>query len=399
MTDDRTTTLLKRLESGYALPSLSIVATQLIELASDDLCAVDDLARLIERDPSLTVRLLRLANSAFFRSDHQVTTVKQAIMRIGFDRLRIMGLSLSLRDTFPMGRRGPMDYEAFWRSSLYQALLAQSLCIMLGSCDPGEAFVAGLTLEIGLLVFFDLFVKGDNVGTHELSMYPLERQLTWERSRYGTDHRVAGEIALKYWRFPETIVACQRQHERPTLEQGCSPLSLVCVVAREFSSLVHDKGADLTALVRRAESSLGVSPEVISDMVAATLERVDEVAEGLSLEVDRERDMIRLLEKANRALSELSADMATARHSFPTEGLRSLPDLGGDKERTATVAHTLQAVAHEIRNPLVAVGGFARRLASSLDPDSEGGRYVRLIIEETKRLEKALLEMTEGGTP
>ena len=55
--------------------------------------------------------------------------------------------------------------------------------------------------------------------------------------------------------------------------------------------------------------------------------------------------------------------------------------------------HTLQAVAHEIRNPLLAVGGFARKLAASLDPGTKGGEYVKIILEEASRLEKALYEM------
>jgi len=74
MKKDHVSNLLASLESGYSLPSLSVIAMRLIEMASDDMCSVEDLARLIERDPSLTVRLLKLANSAFFQSGHSVTT-------------------------------------------------------------------------------------------------------------------------------------------------------------------------------------------------------------------------------------------------------------------------------------------------------------------------------------
>jgi len=393
MRDHQITALLRRLENGYALPSLSIIATKLIEMASDESCTVDDLARLIETDPSLTVRLLRLANSAFLGSGRQITTVKQAIMRIGFDRLRIMGLSLSLRDIFPMGRVGPMDYEAFWRSSLYQALLAQSLSHLLGNCDPEEAFVAGLTVEIGLLVFFDLFVKDDQLDTDVLQLHPLERLLMWERNRYGTDHRAVGEAALIYWGFPDPIVACQRHHSSGVGQEDVAPLSAVCAVACEFSCLVKNEETDLNSLVLEAEKTLGVRPETVSQMVSTALERVETVAETLSLDVNTERDTIRLLEKANRALSGLSEQLAAA-HPASADGFPSLPGLKRGRGGDTAVVETLQAVAHEIRNPLVAVGGFARRLALTLDPQSEGGRYVRLIVEEAERLERALLEMT-----
>ena len=136
-----------------------------MELASDESCSVNELTGLIEKDPSLTVRLLKLANSAFFRGTSSVVSVKQAILRIGFRQLRIMALTLSLRDTFPMGKVGTLDYEYFWRTSLYRALLAKSLARRLNTCDPETAFIGGLTLGIGFLIFHDLFVKGKGEGT------------------------------------------------------------------------------------------------------------------------------------------------------------------------------------------------------------------------------------------
>ena len=92
------TDLLRRLESGFSLPTLSVVAIRLVELASDEECSVNDLVSLIEKDPSLAIRLLKIANSAFFKSAEPVTTLRQAVIRIGFQQLRIMALSLSLSD-------------------------------------------------------------------------------------------------------------------------------------------------------------------------------------------------------------------------------------------------------------------------------------------------------------
>jgi len=59
-----------------------------------------------------------------------------------------------------MGKVGPLDYENFWRISLYRGLIAKSLAHHLKSCNPDETFVAGLILEIGFLIFYDIFLKG-----------------------------------------------------------------------------------------------------------------------------------------------------------------------------------------------------------------------------------------------
>ncbi|MBA7651263.1 hypothetical protein ES703_59080 [subsurface metagenome] len=98
-----------------------------------------------------------------------------------------------------------------------------------------------------------------------------------------------------------------------------------------------------------------------------------------------------IMEKANSALSQIS-DKISAHQEIT--GTVSLPSFDSLDDLQGIVEHTLQAVAHEIRNPLLALSGFARNLASSLDPDSKGGEYARIVIEEASRLEKALSEMT-----
>ncbi|MBW2057952.1 MAG: HDOD domain-containing protein [Deltaproteobacteria bacterium] len=392
------TSLLLNLESGYSLPPLSVVAMKLVEMASDEMASVSDLARLIERDPSLAVRLLRLANSAFFCPGRPVATLRQAILRIGLDRLRIMGLSLSLRDAFPMGKIGAIDYEEFWRSSLYRALLAESLAAFMGGSDPEEAFVAGLVLEIGFLIFYDLFVKGEYSGDG-LHIYPLAPLLSWERQEYGIDHRQVGEAALRYWRFPGGIVECQGFPGRETLHGEESTLGSICHVAGQFAALICQKAGDLPSTFLQAESCLGLDRDTVGGILVTTFQRVEEIAQSLKLEVDREKDIIELMEKANRALSRLSERLSAGQGSAPEGRLPSFGSLQGGEEQKALIADTLQAVAHEIRNPLMAVGGFAKRLASIVDPDSKGGKYVQVILEEAERLEQVLGRMTEKAVP
>ena len=82
-------------------------------------------------------------------------------------------------------------------------------------------------------------------------------------------------------------------------------------------------------------------------------------------------------------------DGLTRPHSLPT-----LESLEEDRE---TSSQTLQAVVHEIRNPLLVVGGLVRKLARSLDPDSTGGQYIQIILEEASRLEHALSEMVKDN--
>ncbi|KAF0185648.1 MAG: histidine kinase [Nitrospirae bacterium] len=395
MKQDPAEELLSKIQGGYSLPSLSLVALKLVDLASSENSSIDDMARLIETDPALTVRLLRLANSVFFKSSSPATTIEQAIMRIGSNHLRIMALSLSLRDTFPMGKVGTMDYELFWRSSVYRALLAKTLAQSLATCKSEEAFVAGLVLEIGFLIFHDLFLKEKPV-TREFHFYPLKPLLQWEQKEFGIDHRQVGEAALRFWRFPDAIVSCQQVHSFDEYSDTVAPLTLVTEVSREFAALICEESLEWAPVFKKAEDVYGLNQDVLSDILIATFEEVDHIAESLRVGMSRDKDVVGLIQKANTSLCELSSKVLIWQDQLARQPLPSFDAL--KRQESPQIKDTLQAVAHEIRNPLLIVGGFAKRLSTSLEQDSEGWKYVQIILEESKRLEAALAAMTGEST-
>nr|HDN01090.1 HDOD domain-containing protein [Deltaproteobacteria bacterium] len=383
--------LLKQLKSGYLLPALSPAVMKLVDLASDEKSSSMDLVSQIEKDPPLAARLLRLANSAFFSFREPVSTLNQAVVRIGFNRLRVMALSISLRDTFPMGKIGPLNYEKFWTISLYRALISKSLAVAFKNSNPDEAFISGLLKEIGLLIFFDIFIKGKNEEI-SLDLESIEDLLAWEKGKYSLDHRQIGEIALTYWNFPENIVVCQRADKTSVKNGEQAALIKICEQAVILSKFMFMKSFEFDSVYNEVENSTGLTKDMINEMLIYAYEKVEEIAVGISVEVNKEKDLLAILEKANQALVRISEKITTQEIYLERCDLPSLASLeqGGED-----IKQVLYAVAHEIRNPLLAVGGFAKRLSDSLDPSSKGGKYVQMILREASRLEMVLAEMTD----
>ena len=165
-----------------------------MNMASDDEASAKDLAGVIEQSPGLTVRLLRLVNSPAHRvSEDEVTGVQRAVVLLGLREVRIMALSISLRDTLPVKKDQPV-YHAFWRSSLHRASLARQTALELIPDLAEEAFVAGLLLDLGLPLLLGALVENEADGFPGVDR-PLETQLAWERGNPGLGPPRAGGYA------------------------------------------------------------------------------------------------------------------------------------------------------------------------------------------------------------
>jgi nitrogen-specific signal transduction histidine kinase len=169
-------------------------------------------------------------------------------------------------------------------------------------------------------------------------------------------------------------------------------LWIVCQLARIFSGVILEGPLAFESFYSEAEKILGLRQERIHDAVFETLAEVEEIAQGFKLHLNRQKDIIGVLENAGQTLIRVSGAVSEC----PLEAdRRNLPSFASIDRQDNCVKNALEAVAHEIRNPLTAVGGFARKLAASLDPESQSGKYAKVILDEALRLEKILSEMPE----
>jgi len=403
--------LLKKIADGEGLLSLSPLTIRLVELAADDRSSASDLSHIIEKDPSLTTRLLRLVNSAFFARREQITSVLRGVVQVGFKQVRLMALSLSLRDTFPLGKVGGMHYDHFWKTSLYRALIARNFAQSPQSSDlnPEDAFVWGLILEIGMLMLFNA-CPDETKEAFPGGNIPLEEAIAWEEENLGINHREAGCLVLQRWGFPEHLLESQKYFGPEALQPDKPPVCNILELAREATEIFFGQRTELYQFQETAQRLLRLDIETVNGILANTFDRIDELAEHLQLEIDSQEDILGVMEKANQALARINTFTETSLQGLldqVDQHNRSVNEASEEMVYTQrnTLQNALDAVAHEIRNPVTAIGGFAQRLASISEQEDKGRlhliqasdirQYSEIIAKESSRLERVLMEIME----
>jgi len=199
------------------VPSMPSVVVELRKYLNDPDVSFDKLAQMIEYDPGLTANVLQLANSAYFGWTRTIKTVKQAISRLGTNRIFQMVLCMSVAPIVRKPIKGyETDGEGLWHHSIATAICAEQLAIALGLTDLEEAFTAGLLHDVGKVVL-GTFVEIDDRPIKELGDLDNLSFNEAEQMVLGIDHAEVAAELLKAWNLPEEVVAAARWHHQPHL--------------------------------------------------------------------------------------------------------------------------------------------------------------------------------------
>jgi len=196
------------------LGSPPVVYQRLVEVMNQPRSGSHEVAAVIGQDTSLTARLLRLANSAYFAFGRPVDSVHQAVTLIGATHVRDIALATSVTSYFDKVPADLINLEEFWKHSLAVGIGARMLATMRRETNVERFFVAGMLHDIGRLV---LYLQAPDharailrhAKNHECLLYQAEMELG------GFDHGTVGGILLERWNMPESLVECVSLHHRP----------------------------------------------------------------------------------------------------------------------------------------------------------------------------------------
>ncbi len=196
------------------LPSLPSIYYELVQIIQNSQSSVEDITRILGRDQSLTVRLLNLANSAFYGCPFEVGTLEEAVMLIGLREIQELALATSVIEAFDKVSPGLVDVTSFWEHSIACGLASSLLAEKSHDPMPERHFVGGLLHDIGRLV---MFLGAPDDCAEVLRRCQAERltAVHAETQVFGFDHAMVGAELVTLWKLPAHLARMVRCHHGP----------------------------------------------------------------------------------------------------------------------------------------------------------------------------------------
>ncbi len=268
-----------RLKSAVTFPSPPAVAQQIIELAGDPEIDIAKVAAVVTKDPGLTAKILRVANSSLYSKRRKSENLRQATVVLGLNAVTTLALSFSLVSTYNRLKSTGIDYNRYWRRTLLGASAARTIATMKGIANVEDVFLAALLQDIAVLAIDRIepeFYKAlDRTAT-------TAEFIAHESKALQADHAAVGAWLLTHWKLPEPLcetVGFSHTPERtdPATPVGqaarCLALADECVEML----LAGETPKDTTSLAQHAQTWLGFDADAVAEAMSRIVGEIPEI--------------------------------------------------------------------------------------------------------------------------
>jgi len=205
---DKIRAMLKQVEVLPVSPSL---LPKLLPYLSDVNANFEEVVQIISVEQTLTAKLLQICNSAFFGQDEPVSTVTEAVNRVGYQSIYLLTAMINGSQCFPQKTVGGMDSGKLWKHSVATAFNAKFAAEAAGQ-DGNLLFTAGLMHDIGKVILAQIAPqKNGNIFQRPTTPETLAEELVV----LGHPHTLVGAALVENWNLPPALVACIRYHHDP----------------------------------------------------------------------------------------------------------------------------------------------------------------------------------------
>jgi HD-like signal output (HDOD) protein/prolyl-tRNA editing enzyme YbaK/EbsC (Cys-tRNA(Pro) deacylase) len=209
----------QRLEDTLELPPLPQSAQDIIRLRANPDASADELADIIERDPSLAAQVVSWASSSFYNAPGKIKSVHDAIIRVlGFDMVMNLAMGLALGKTLKVPQDQPQGYAPYWQQAMWMALGTTSV---ISKIDPkqrpsfGLSYLSGLLHNFGYLVLAHIFPPHFKLMCRYIEANRHLDTAYIEHFLLGITREQIGGQLMSVWNMPEEVITALRHQKNP----------------------------------------------------------------------------------------------------------------------------------------------------------------------------------------
>jgi putative nucleotidyltransferase with HDIG domain len=268
------------------ISSIKSTVSELIRLINDPKSSAKDLKEVIQLDPPLTAKLLKLANSAYYGFPRTIGDIQEAVVCVGFNELKELALNQKISQLFNQSD----DFAGYSRTLLWKHSVAVAVCGKLIytkelNLPGGNAYVCGLIHDIGIIIedqflldtFFQIL---DSYGARESDFTELEQQ------NLGYDHTDIGHEISVDWNFPDEISQAIKYHHN--IEQAPDEAQVLTYVLFIANAACQSKDMGFGDIAEQNLNALRASMDKLNSRAGSKLNDnsldtiLDEVQENIT---------------------------------------------------------------------------------------------------------------------
>lgn len=235
-------------------------------------CSIGDIGDALMRDPALSIRILTLANSSAYSRGQQVSTVKDAVMRIGIREVRSVLMTLDVLEHFRGAVSEHLDAHLFCEHLIATGLFAAALTRECSAPQADDYMLWGMLHDVGRLILIESLPKqyAKALQAAEQLNVPLH---TVESKLLHCDHCDIGRQALEHWGFPKGFAIPIANHHRSLndvrelpLEQARAAATISLANRLSHAHVLGQSGNDMIQPIDKLVDFLGIDPGRIADL-------------------------------------------------------------------------------------------------------------------------------------
>ena len=281
-----------RLAENIEIPPLPLSAHSIIELRNKEHPDSDELAHIVESDPSLASQVISWANSPYYGLPGQIRSIEDAVIRVlGFDLTMNLSLGLSLGKNLKMPSDGVFGYNTYWREAVLKALLMERLVKKIPADKrpfAGLCYLSGLVHNFGYLVIAEVFPPYFSLYCRYQEANPHVPALYIERFLFGITREQIASFLFHSWGIPEEVCSAVRHLHNASYEG------------------LHHNYANLLFMVNQlvqsdGELRVGKLPEPLLERLGLDRATIQEAVENISDFNEELGSLAVMLEKAGKS--------------------------------------------------------------------------------------------------